>query len=115
MADTTAGRIASRSPSQFAELAQMMRDRGLLRRRYGYYWAKLSGAVVAVAAWVTAFIWIGDSWWQLASGAVLAVLMTQIAFLGHDAAHRQMFRSGRWNDWVSLIVANCHEPDAALK
>ena len=77
-----------------------------MRRRYGYYWAKLSGAVVLLAAWVMAFIWIGDSWWQLASGAVLAVLMTQIAFLGHDAAHRQMFRSGRWNDWVSLIVAN---------
>ena len=32
--------------------------------------------------------------------------MTQIAFLGHDAAHRQIFRSGRWNDWVSLIIAN---------
>ena len=32
--------------------------------------------------------------------------MTQIAFLGHDAAHRQMFKSGRWNDWVSLIIAN---------
>ena len=32
--------------------------------------------------------------------------MTQTAFLGHDAAHRQIFKSGRWNDWVSLIVAN---------
>jgi hypothetical protein len=32
--------------------------------------------------------------------------MTQISFLGHDAAHRQIFRSGRWNDWVSLIIAN---------
>ena len=32
--------------------------------------------------------------------------MTQIAFLGHDAAHRQMFKSGRWNDWVSMIIAN---------
>jgi fatty acid desaturase len=77
-----------------------------MRRRYGYYWAKLIGAVVILAAWVAGFVWIGDSWWQLASGAVLAVMMTQIAFLGHDAAHRQMFRSGRWNDWVSLIVAN---------
>ena len=77
-----------------------------MRRRYGYYWAKLVGAVLVLAAWVTAFIWIGDSWWQLASGALLAVIMTQIAFLGHDAAHRQIFRSGRWNDWVSLIVAN---------
>jgi fatty acid desaturase len=49
---------------------------------------------------------IGDSWWQLANAGVLAVVMTQIAFLGHDAAHRQIFKSGRWNDWVSLIIAN---------
>jgi fatty acid desaturase len=26
--------------------------------------------------------------------------------LGHDAAHRQIFKSGRWNDWVSLVIAN---------
>ena len=56
--------------------------------------------------WVVGFVWIGDSWWQLVSAAVLAVLMTQIAFLGHDAAHRQIFKSGRWNDWVSLVLAN---------
>ncbi len=79
---------------------------GLMRRRYGYYWAKLIGSVLLLAAWVAVFVWIGDSWWQLVNAAVLAVTMTQIAFLGHDAAHRQMFKSGRWNDWVSLIVAN---------
>jgi fatty acid desaturase len=79
---------------------------GLMRRRYGYYWTKLIGAVLILAAWVVGFIMIGDSWWQLANAAVLAVLMTQIAFLGHDAAHRQIFKSGRWNDWVSLIIAN---------
>jgi fatty acid desaturase len=75
---------------------------GLMRRRYGYYWAKLIGAVVLLAVWVAAFVWIGDSWWQLASATVLAVAMTQIAFLGHDAAHRQMFKSGRWNDLGQL-------------
>ena len=37
---------------------------------------------------------------------MLAVLVTQVAFLGHDAAHRQIFVSGRWNDWASLVVAN---------
>jgi fatty acid desaturase len=79
---------------------------GLMRRRYGYYWAKLIGAVLILAAWVVGFIWIGDSWWQLANAGVLAVVMTQISFLGHDAAHRQIFKSGRWNDWVSLIIAN---------
>jgi fatty acid desaturase len=77
-----------------------------MRRRYGYYWTKLVGAVVVLVAWVLAFIWIGNSWWQLASAGVLSILVTQIAFLGHDAAHRQIFKSGRWNDWASLVVAN---------
>ena len=77
-----------------------------MRRRYGYYWTKLVGAVVAVVAWIVVFMVIGNTWWQLVMAGVLAVLMTQISFLGHDAAHRQIFKSGRWNDWVSLILAN---------
>jgi fatty acid desaturase len=92
--------------SSFTALTRQVHELGLMRRRYGYYWTKLIGAVLAMAAWVLAFVWIGDSWLQLVSAGVLGVLMTQIAFLGHDAAHRQIFKSGRWNDWVSLIVAN---------
>jgi fatty acid desaturase len=96
----------TKAGSSFTALTRSIHELGLMRRRYGYYWAKLIGAVVVLAAWVVAFVWIGNSWWQLVSAAVLGVLMTQIAFLGHDAAHRQIFRSGRWNDWVSLILAN---------
>ena len=85
----------SKAGSSFTALTRRIHELGLMRRRYGYYWAKLIGAVVVLAAWVVAFVWIGNSWWQLISAAVLGVLMTQIAFLGHDAAHRQIFRSGR--------------------
>jgi fatty acid desaturase len=95
-----------RAGSSFTALTRSIHEMGLMRRRYGYYWAKLIGAVFILAAWVVGFILIGDSWWQLANAGILAVLMTQIAFLGHDAAHRQIFKSGRWNDWVSLIIAN---------
>jgi fatty acid desaturase len=77
-----------------------------MRRRYGYYWTKLAGAVVLLAGWVVAFVMLGDTWWQLGSAVVLSVLLTQTAFLGHDAAHRQIFKSGKWNDWTSLVVAN---------
>jgi fatty acid desaturase len=92
--------------SSFTALTRQVHELGLMRRRFDYYWAKLIGVVLIIAAWVIAFVWIGDSWWQLASAGVLAVIMTQTAFLGHDAAHRQIFKSGKWNDWVSLIVAN---------
>jgi fatty acid desaturase len=101
-----ASRIRDRAGSSFTALTRSIHEMGLMRRRYGYYWAKLIGAVLILAAWVVGFIWIGDSWWQLANAGILAILMTQISFLGHDAAHRQIFRSGRWNDWVSLIIAN---------
>jgi fatty acid desaturase len=95
-----------RGPSEFTALANDIRERGLLRRRYGYYWTKLVLLPLALAASVAAFIMIGDTWWQLVTAVVLAVLLTQTAFLGHDAAHRQIFVSGRWNDWTSLLLGD---------
>lgn len=107
------GIISTRRPqtpahtgSDFTELAAMVRGSGLMRRRYGYYWTKLLAVPVVLAASVLAFIWIGDTWWQLFTAAFFAVLFTQIAMLGHDAAHRQIFVSGRWNDWISLILGD---------
>ncbi|QIG39476.1 acyl-CoA desaturase [Microbacterium sp. 4R-513] len=93
-------------PNDFTDLATIVTASGLLRRRYGYYWTKLVAVPVVVGAMAFLFIWIGDSWWQLATAAAFAVMFTQIAMLGHDAAHRQIFRSGRWNDWTSLIIGN---------
>src|SRR6185437_8626966 len=69
--------IRDRAGSSFTALTRSIHEMGLMRRRYGYYWAKLIGAVFVLAAWVVGFIWIGDSWWQLASAGVLAVIMTQ--------------------------------------
>jgi fatty acid desaturase len=92
--------------SEFSELAQRIHASGLMRRRYGYYWTKLLAVPLAYALAVVVFVLIGDSWWQLLVAAGLAVLFTQTAFLGHDAAHRQIFRSGRWNDWTSLVIGD---------
>ena len=111
MSVTTSAAQSSADPeragSSFTALTRRIHELGLMRRRYGYYWTKLVGAVLALAAWVVGLRL--DRRLLVAArsrAAVLAVLMTQIAFLGHDAAHRQMFKSGRWNDWVSLVVAN---------
>ncbi len=107
MSDTRTTRAPARTPSsEFTELAQQIRDAGLMRRRYGYYWTKLILVPVVIGAAIVVFIWIGDSWWQMFTAAIFAFLFTQTAFLGHDAAHRQIFRSGRWNDWISLIIGD---------
>jgi fatty acid desaturase len=49
---------------------------------------------------------IGDSWWQLATAAYLALVFTQLGFLGHDAGHRQIFRSVRANYQLGVLLAN---------
>jgi fatty acid desaturase len=58
-----------------------------------------------VAGWVGFFL-VGDSWWQLVTAAFLAVVFTQLAFIGHDAGHRQVLAS-RWaNDAIGLLHGN---------
>jgi fatty acid desaturase len=87
-------------------LSARIRDAGLLRRRYGYYWSKLAAVPLLYASCILLFIVIGDTWWQLFTAALFAFLFTQTAFLGHDAAHRQIFKSGRWNDWISIVIGD---------
>ncbi|MFG6446138.1 fatty acid desaturase family protein [Microbacterium sp. P07] len=99
-------RVRASGTSDFTELAARIQGAGLMRRRYGYYWTKLLLVPVVLTAAIAVFVRIGDSWWQLLMAAAFAVIFTQIAFLGHDAAHRQIFVSGRWNDWTSLIIGD---------
>jgi fatty acid desaturase len=98
-------RPAQRFVSTYTELAVEVRASGLLNRRYGFYWSRIIGTVAAFfAVWVGALL-LGDSWWQLALAAALAVVSTQFGFLGHDGAHRQMFDSAKWNEWTARILA----------
>jgi fatty acid desaturase len=91
--------------SSYAELSGQILANGLLERRYVYYWLKIIGTTaVFVGAWVV-FALLGDSWLQLVVAAVLAVVLAQFGFLGHDAAHRQIFASHRWNEWTARVVS----------
>ncbi|MBA3989476.1 MAG: acyl-CoA desaturase [Propionibacteriales bacterium] len=91
--------------SLYTDLSRMVRERGLLRRRYAYYWSRIALAVAAfVAIWVAFFI-LGNSWFQLILAAALGVVVTQFGFLGHDGAHRQIFASAAWNEWTSRLLA----------
>jgi len=90
----------------FLALRRKVNSAGLLRRRYGYYATTVGLLFVALAGLGVAFVAIGDSWWQLAVAAGLGVVLTQFAFVGHDAAHMQIFNDSRRNELASLGVAN---------
>jgi fatty acid desaturase len=92
--------------SEYTQLSRQIKQAGLLDRRHGWYAAKIGLNLALLAAGWVAFALLGDSWWQLAVAAWLAVVFTQLAFVGHDAGHRQLFRSRRANDLVGLAHAN---------
>jgi fatty acid desaturase len=92
--------------SEFTQLSRQVRQAGLLERRRGWYAARIGLNLALLAAGGAAFAALGDSWWQLVTAAYLAVVFTQIAFVGHDAGHRQISRSRPANNRVGLVHAN---------
>jgi fatty acid desaturase len=92
--------------SEYTQLSRQIKQAGLLDRRRGWYAAKIAiNLALLTGGWV-AFALLGESWWQLVTAAYLAVVFTQLAFVGHDAGHRQIFRSRRANDLVGLLHGN---------
>jgi fatty acid desaturase len=94
------------SGSAFATLRRQITDAGLLERRPAYYSVKITATVLTFLLGWAAFVWIGDSWWQLLTAPALGVLTTQVAFLGHDGGHRQVFHGRRGNDLLGLLLGD---------
>lgn len=92
--------------SDFAALCRVVRSAGLLERRYGSYVLRITATLAAFAGAWAAFVWLGPSWLQLIIAAVLGLLSTQLAFLGHDCAHQQIVRARRGNDLLSLLAGD---------
>jgi fatty acid desaturase len=92
--------------SDYSQLSQRIKQAGFLRRRPAYYAAKSASTAVLLAAGWTAFFLLGDSWWQLVTAVFLAFAFTQIAFLGHDAGHRQICGTRRANRLLGLVLGN---------
>ena len=103
-----------RRGSDYAELLTRVRLAGRLDLRPAYYAVKIAvNALLVVVGW-TVFVLLGDSWWQLVTAAYLALVFTQTGFLGHDAGHRQTFRSRCANQVVGPQDDPAAVPDARL-
>ena len=92
--------------SDYAELSRQVKEAGLLGRRPRYYAWKIPVTIGLLAAGWAAFVVVGNSWWQLAVAAFLAVIFTQVGFLGHDAGHRQVFGTRRANYVAGVLLGN---------
>jgi fatty acid desaturase len=92
--------------SDYTELARRIKAEGLLARRPGAYLIRSLILAACFAVGVVLLFAVGASWWQLAVAAWFGILFTQVGFLAHDGAHRQIFESGKRNEWTSRVLAN---------
>ncbi|WP_051871409.1 fatty acid desaturase family protein [Streptomyces sclerotialus] len=90
----------------FNELFHRVRGAGLLALRPRHYVCRLALNAVLFGAGLAAFVLVGDSWYQLAVAAYLALFSVQCAFMGHDAGHKAMFRDKRAAAAVGLVHLN---------
>ncbi|WP_308257853.1 fatty acid desaturase family protein [Pseudonocardia lacus] len=92
--------------SDFARLSRRVADAGLMDRRPGYYVLRFALLAGWHAATITAFLLLGDSWWQLLVAVAAAFGSGQTALLAHDVAHRQVFRTRRPSAVVGRLLGN---------
>jgi fatty acid desaturase len=90
----------------YRELKAEIDRAGLLKRRPCYYSQKIGLTITGFFLGWTAFYFVGNSWLTVAIAVLLAVLSTQVVFLGHDAGHRQISGSRRVNRAVGLFAGN---------
>ncbi|MFF9182579.1 fatty acid desaturase family protein [Streptomyces misionensis] len=96
----------SAAGSDYARLTRRITEAGLLERRPGYYTLRLGVVVGLLAAGWGAFLALGDTWWQLAVAAFLALAFGQVALVAHDLAHRQVFRRRRPSEIWGRLFGN---------
>ena len=89
----------------FTDVAQTVRQSGLLDRAYAFYAGLGAALALALAGCVAGFVLLGESWFQLLIAAALGIVLTQVAFLTHEAAHKQVLASGPASERLARALA----------
>jgi fatty acid desaturase len=95
-----------RPASGYGDLLREVRGLGLLDRKPWFYARAFALIALTGAAVVTVMVLWSDHWWLLALAPVLAVVSTQLGFLGHDLGHRQVVRSPRTSNRLGIVCGN---------
>ncbi len=92
--------------SIFSPLSRQVREAGLLRRTRVFYTGLLTALGAALGGTLVGFVLLGDSWFQLLVAAALGVVLTQFAFVAHEALHHQVLEPGPGNERLGRAIAN---------
>lgn len=104
----------SKQVSNFNAVLAQVKAAGLLKKRPSFYMIRLGViSLVAGGLWTgAAFVGIAaqahGAWILMGflAAGLLGVMSAQYGFIAHEAAHRQVFKNNKANDWLGLVLAN---------
>jgi fatty acid desaturase len=104
----------SKQVSNFNAVLAQVKAAGLLKKRPSFYMIRLG-----VISLIAGGLWTGAAFVGLAAqdhgawilmgflaAGLLGIMSAQYGFIAHEAAHRQIFKNNKANDWLGLILAN---------
>ena len=98
--------MRSEISKEYLHLRREIVNDGLLERQYTYYAVNIALALGLLSASIAIVIVFDQLWVQLLNAVFMAMVFGLFNFIGHDAGHRQIFRSARNNDAVFLLAAS---------
>lgn len=90
----------------YAALRSEVLKAGILDRSYSYYFMTIVFTFAAFSFGMYQVITLPLSWSLVVWSFIVAFFAVQIAGVMHDAGHRAIFESTRWNDIVGYICAS---------
>lgn len=98
----------ARQPRQidYIELKRRVTGAGLLERQVSYHSIKVLLTFAMYAGGIALLAVLRNPWLLELDAVFLAFAFTQIAFLAHNAGHKQILPGGKWNDAFCLVFMN---------
>jgi fatty acid desaturase len=105
---TTAARTRTQTPpvSEYSELKRILTAAGLRAAQPRFYVTKAIANAAALTGVILLALWSPHPAVLVASAVLFGVMLTQNGLLGHDLAHRQIFRRGRGVTIGGWILGN---------
>lgn len=89
--------------NQYAELKHLVKQQGLLEKQPVYYTFKIVLTLCLLVLGLIPILVMKNFWLLIPDAIYMAFVSTQIAFIGHDAAHQQITQTSRKNYIIGLM------------
>lgn len=94
------------STNDYAQLKRQIKNAGLLEKHPGLYMVRILLVVGALLLSIATLVFVHILWIQIINAVFMAIVLAQIAYIGHDVGHRQVFAVTWRNDLTGLLLGN---------